>query len=309
MCSGIDGLGSKLNSIIGVDEPANGGHAPWLPCSFPSHSEISGDPNHARVLSQLPSCPGQLCLPLPVLRIPCCHLVGPLAPSSPVAFSIAEALTVLRVPREASNLNMNHSRTTTCKLTIIHVNPTPPIQLDEQPPSLHRRHVGSGAHSRNAHGRLESQGTGKGENTRMSFASASFSPPGSSSGPGLRSGSPTHGHGHTCIGILLHRGHVSPRSSSSHSLSSPVVRSPHTPLRLDGSLDHSRQHPGRVAIQMTLSFLLWIVRKSEVRALFKSPQPGGTVTVLAFLSRTLLSKSVPEYPVTDESVFETDAKP
>ncbi|KAF8493259.1 hypothetical protein F5888DRAFT_1855317 [Russula emetica] len=207
-------------------------------------------------------------------------------------------------------LNMNPSRTTTCKLTIVRVNPTPPIQLDEQPPSpQHRRHVGFGAHSQNTHRRLGSHGTGKGENTRMSFASGSFAPPGSSSGPGRQSGSPTHGHGHS-----LHRRPSAPKprlsadqlvslaQQSCHPQSAPA--SPRTP---GGSLT-ATSGSGRNSFTAIPDdvFLPFVDRTQEVWALFTSPQPGARL--LALLAQTFPSKSVPESPVTDESVFETDPR-
>jgi hypothetical protein len=210
-------------------------------------------------------------------------------------------------------LNMNPSRTTTCKLTIVRVNPTPSIQLDEQPPSpQHRRHVGFGAHSQNTHRRIGSHGTGKGENTRMSFASASFAPSSSSSGPGRRSGSPTHGHGHS-----LHRRPSAPKprlsadqlvslaQQSCNPQSAPV--SPRTPGGSSGSLA-ATSGLGRNSFAVIPDdvFLPFVDRAEEVRALFTSPQPGARL--LALLAQTFPSKSVPESPVIDESVFGTDPR-
>ena len=207
-------------------------------------------------------------------------------------------------------LNMNPSRTTTCKLTIVRVNPIPPIQLDEPPPSpQQRRHVGFSAHSQNVHRRFGSHSTGKGENTRMSFASASFAPPGSTSGPGLRSGSPTHGHGHS----LHRRSSVpKPRLSADQLVSlaqqscnpQSVPSSPRTP---GGSLAAtSGSGPNSFAAIPDDVFLPFVDRTEEVRALFTSPQPGARL--LALLAQTFPSKSVPESPVTDESVFGTDPR-
>lgn len=198
-------------------------------------------------------------------------------------------------------LNMNPSRTSTCKLTIVRVNPTPPIQLDEQPPSpQHRRHVGFGAHSQNVHRRSGSFGTGKGENTRMSFASSSFAPPGSSSGPG---------HGHS-----LHRRPSAPKprlsadqlvslaQQSRHPQSAPA--SPRTP---GGSLAATSGSGSNsfTAIPDDV-FLPFVDRTEEVRALFTSPQPGARL--LALLAQTFPSKSVTESLVIDESVFGTDPR-
>jgi hypothetical protein len=206
---------------------------------------------------------------------------------------------------------MDPGRTTTCKLTIVRVNPTPPIQLDEQPPSpQQRRHLGFSAHSQNAlprrHGSL---GSGKGENTRMSFASASFAPPGSSSGPGPRSGSPTHGHGHG-----LHRRASAPKprlspdqlvslaQQSCNPQSTPV--SPRTP---GGSLAGTTGsgHNSFTAIPDDV-FLPFVDRAHEVRALFTSPQPGARL--LALLAQTFQPQSASASPVTGETVFETDPR-
>jgi hypothetical protein len=207
-------------------------------------------------------------------------------------------------------LNMNPGRTTTCKLTIVRVNPTPPIQLDEQPPSpQHRRHVGFGAHSQNAHRRLGSQGAGKGENTRMSFASASFAPPGSSSGPGLRSGSPSHGHGHS-----LYRRSSAPKPRlSADQLVSLAQQScnpqsaPTSPRTPGGSLAATSES-GRNSFTAIPDdvFLPFVDRSEEIRALFTPPQPGARL--LALLAQTFPPKSIPESPVTDESVFGTDPR-
>jgi hypothetical protein len=102
----MHGLDSKPNSIIGMSRRMTvmlPGHLAPQCCSFPSHSEISGDLNHARVLSRPPSCPGQLSFPLPVLRVPRRRSAGPPAPFSPVASSIAEAPQVLRIPGELTS--------------------------------------------------------------------------------------------------------------------------------------------------------------------------------------------------------------
>ena len=208
-------------------------------------------------------------------------------------------------------LNMNPSRTTTCKLTIVRVNPTPSIQLDEQPPSpQHRRHVGFGAHSQNTHRRLGS-GAAKGENTRMSFASASFAPPGSPSGPGPRSGSPTHGHGHG-----LHR-RPSASAPKPHLSADQLVSlaqqscnpqsAPASPRTPGGSLA-ATSRSGRNSFTAIPDdvFLPFVDRTEEVRALFTSPQPGARL--LALLAQTFPPKNVPESPVTDESVFGTDPR-
>ena len=206
-------------------------------------------------------------------------------------------------------LNMNPGRTTTCKLTIVRVNPTPPIQLDEQPPSpQHRRHVGFGAHSQNVHRRLGGHGTGKGENTRMSFASASFAPPGSSSG--LQSGSPTRAHGPS-----LHRRPSAPKPRlSADQLVSLAQQScnpqsaPTSPRTPGGSPLAATSGSGRNSFTAIPDdvFLPFVDRTEEVRALFTSPQPGARL--LALLAQTFPPKSALESPETEESVFETDPR-
>jgi hypothetical protein len=206
-------------------------------------------------------------------------------------------------------LNMNPSRTSTCKLTIVRVNPTPPIQLDEQPPSpQHRRHVGFGAHSQNSHRRLGSHGTGKGENTRMSFASSSFAPPGSSSGPGQRSGSPTHGHGHS---LYRRRSAPKPRLSADQLVSlaqqscnpQSAPASPRTPGgSLSGTSGSGRNSFTAIPDDV---FLPFVDRAEEVRALFTSPQPGGRLLALLAQTFPLTSNSA---PVIDGSVLGTDPR-
>ena len=239
---------------------------------------------------------------------------SPLSHSGPSSFIQSRRVQHRRGSTSAADpwgshlqLNMNPSRTTTCKLTIVRVNPTPPIQLDEQPPSpQHRRHVGFGAHSQNAHRRLGSHGTGKGENTRMSFASSSFTPPGSSMGPGPRSGGPTHGH--------LHRRPSAPKPRlSADQLVSLAQQScnpqstPTSPRTPGGSLA-ATSGSGRNSFTAIPDdvFLPFVDRAEEVRALLTSPQPGARL--LALLAQTFPSKPVPESPTTDESVFGTDPR-
>jgi hypothetical protein len=113
-------------------------------CSF------RGDLNDARVLSRPPSCPGQLCLPLPVLRIARRLLVGPPA----------------QQPQPDDNLQTDNRMR----------------QLDEQPPSppspsdlapIPRMRIG--ASEATVQGRARTRADGD----AYSFASASFTPPGS----------------------------------------------------------------------------------------------------------------------------------
>jgi hypothetical protein len=209
------------------------------------------------------------------------------------------------------DLNMNPGRTTSCKLTIVRVNPTPStIQLDEQPPSpQHRRHLSLGGHTQSPLRRPGGPGhTGKNESTRMSFASSSFAPPGSPSPSGPRPASPTHGHG-------LHR-HASvpkPRLSADQLVSlaqqscnpQSAPNSPRTPG--GGSLTATRgpDHASFTAIPDDV-FLPFVDRAEEVNALFTSPQPGARL--FALLAQTFPPHSAPESPVVAESVFGTDPR-
>ena len=204
------------------------------------------------------------------------------------------------------DLNLNPGRATSCKLTIVRVNPMPTIQLDEQPPSpQHRRHFGHGGHAQNSHRRLGSHGhTGKSENTRMSFASASFAPPGSSSGSGARPGSPTHGlHRHTSVPkprlsadqlVSLAQHSCNPQSAPS---------SPRTPGSLTAAAGPA---PASFTAIPDDVFLPFVDRAEEVKALFTSPQPGARL--FALLAQIFPPQSAPEFPVTDESVFGTDPR-
>jgi hypothetical protein len=210
-------------------------------------------------------------------------------------------------------MNMNPGRTTSCKLTIVRVNPTPQIQLDEQPPSpQHRRPLSFATHSQSSHRRHGSHGhgsVGKSENTRMSFASASFAPPGSSSGTGPRPGSPTHGHGH---GLHRYPSVPKPRLSADQLVSlahqscnpQPAPTSPRTP---GGSLTATAGAPRAsfTAIPDDV-FLPFVERAAEVKALFTSPQPGARL--FALLAQTFTPQAVSETPVTDEAVFSTDPR-
>ena len=207
---------------------------------------------------------------------------------------------------------MNPGRTTSCKLTIVRVNPTPQIQLDERPPSpQQRRHVGLGSHSQNIH-RRHTFATGKGDNTRMSFASASFAPPGSpTTGPGARSGSPTHGNGH---GLNRRPSGPKPRLSADQIVSlaqqscSPqsAPSSPRTPGG-SGSLTAAGQ-AGRTSFTAIPDdvFLPFVDRPDEVTALFTSPQPGARL--FALLAQTFAPQSASESSVSDDAVFTTDPR-
>ncbi|KAH9013339.1 hypothetical protein EDB84DRAFT_1424117 [Lactarius hengduanensis] len=211
-------------------------------------------------------------------------------------------------------LNMNPGRTTSCKLTIVRVNPAPQIQLDERPPSpqQQRRHFSIGSHPQNPHRRHGSHGhsvTGKGENTRMSFASASFAPPGSPTGPGPRPGSPTHGHGH---GLHRHSSAPKPRLSADQIISlaqqscnpQSAPSSPRTP---GGSLTAAARS-GRTSFTAIPDdvFLPFVDRTDEVKALFTSPQPGARL--FALLAQTFAPQTASESPVTNDAVFATDPR-
>jgi hypothetical protein len=219
-------------------------------------------------------------------------------------------------------LNMNPGRTTSCKLTIMRVNPTPSIQLDEpQPPSpqqQQRRHYSFGGfgsqtpHRRHGGGGGTTAVAGKGENTtRMSFASASFAPPGSSAsgGPGPRPGSPTHAGGH---GLNRRPSAPKPRLSADQIISlAQQACSPGTPST-------SPRTPGGLltaAAATTTSFtaipddvfLPFVDRADEVKTLFTSPQTGARL--FALLAQTFPPpQSASESPVTDEAVFTTDPR-
>ncbi|KAI0251737.1 hypothetical protein BJV78DRAFT_1208378 [Lactifluus subvellereus] len=201
-------------------------------------------------------------------------------------------------------LNMNPGRTTSCKLTIVRVNPMPQVQLDEQPPSpQHRRPFALGAHSQSSHRRHGSHGHGsatKNENTRMSFASASL----------RRRGSPTHGHGH---GLHRHSSVPKPRLSADQLVSlarqscnpQSAPSSPRTP---GGSLT-AVAGPNRTSFTAIPDdvFLPFVDRADEVKALFTSPQPGARL--FALLAQTFTPQPASsDSPVTDEAVFSTDPR-
>jgi hypothetical protein len=211
-------------------------------------------------------------------------------------------------------LNMNPGRTTSCKLTIMRVNPTPAIQLDEQPPSpqQQRRHFSLSSNPHRRHGGSHGAAGGKGENTtRMSFASASFAPPGSSAGPGPRPGSPTHGgHG----GLNRRPSAPKPRLSADQIVSlaqqscSPQS-APSSPRTPGGSL--TAAPPAQTARASFTAipddvFLPFVDRAEEVQALFTSPQPGARL--FALLAQTFPPQSASDSPVTDEAVFATDPR-
>jgi len=139
----------------------------------------------------------------------------------------------------------------------------------------------------------------------MSFASASFAPPGSSSGPGPRPGSPTHGHAHS-----LHRHPSAPKPRlSADQLVSLAQQScnpqsaPSSPRTPGGSLV-ATSRTSFTAIPDDV-FLPFVDRADEVKALFTLPQPGARL--LALLAQTFPPRSA-SAPVTDEAVFGTDPR-
>ncbi|KAI9448773.1 hypothetical protein BJY52DRAFT_1310599 [Lactarius psammicola] len=220
-------------------------------------------------------------------------------------------------------LNMNPGRTTSCKLTIVRVNPTTPqIQLDEQPPSPqhHRRHIGFASHSQIPHRRHGSSHGhtvgGKGENTRMSFASASFAPPGSPTGPGPRPGSPTHGHHGHGHGLNRRSSAPKPRLSADQIISlaqqscnpQSAPSSPRTPGGSLTALTAAAARSERTSFTAIPDdvFLPFVDRTDEVKALFTSPQPGARL--FALLAQTFAPQSALESPVTDDAVFTTDPR-
>ena len=139
----------------------------------------------------------------------------------------------------------------------------------------------------------------------MSFASASFAPPGSSSGSGARPGSPTHGlHRHTSVPKprLSADQLVSLAQQSCNPQSAPS--SPRTP---GGSLTAAAgPAPASFTAIPDDVFLPFVDRAEEVKALFTSPQPGARL--FALLAQIFPPQSAPESPVTDESVFGTDPR-
>ncbi|KAF8262001.1 hypothetical protein EI94DRAFT_1744677 [Lactarius quietus] len=162
-------------------------------------------------------------------------------------------------------LNMNPGRTTSCKLTIMR----------------HRRHYSFGS-SQNPHRR--GHGAGKGDSAaRMSFASASFAPPGSSAGgSGPRPGSPTHGHG-------LNRRPSAP-SAPKPRLSADQIVSLAQQSCNPQSAPSSPRTPGPASFTAIPDdvFLPF--------ALFTTPQPD------------VPPQSASESPVTDDAVFTTDPR-
>ena len=143
----------------------------------------------------------------------------------------------------------------------------------------------------------------------MSFASASFAPPGSSAGSGPRPGSPTHGHGH---GLNRRPSAPKPRLSADQIVSlaqqscSPQS-APSSPRTPGGSLTAPAQS-GRTSFTAIPDdvFLPFVDRADEVKALFTSPQPGARL--FALLAQTFPPQSASESPVTDDAVSTTDPR-
>ena len=144
----------------------------------------------------------------------------------------------------------------------------------------------------------------------MSFASASFAPPGSPSGPGPRPGSPTHGHGH---GLHRHSSMPKPRLSADQLVSLArqscnPLSAPSSPRTPGGSLT-AAAGPYRTSFTAIPDdvFLPFMDRANEVKALFTSPQPGARL--FALLAQTFAPQlASSDSPVTDEAVFTTDPR-
>ncbi|TFY74048.1 hypothetical protein EWM64_g9964, partial [Hericium alpestre] len=208
-----------------------------------------------------------------------------------------------------TELNMNPSLSSSCKLTIVRVvdpaSANPP-QLDEAPPSpQHRRHFGFGnslPHRR--HGSSSSVGsnssigtTGKGDGPqRLSFASSSFAAPGSptGSGPRDRPSSPTamrphspNGHRHRSS-LSSSKARLSPdqlinlahQSTHPRAVVSPA-HSPLTPGYSNGAIANSDVSPASFTPLPDEIFLPFIYRASEVSALLSGPPSGKLLTQLA----------------------------
>ncbi|THH10947.1 hypothetical protein EW146_g8211 [Bondarzewia mesenterica] len=228
-----------------------------------------------------------------------------------------------------TELNMNPSRATSSKLTIVRVN-SPPFQLDDTPPSPQQRRVfGFGSHRR--HGSSSSlgssssiSGVAKPEGARLSFASASFAAPGSPTGTGSKDSnsrptSPTltrprspggSGHRHAASSISIPRLSADQLVTLAHQSCNPHVAS--TPSQ-------SPQLPGHSPVSAATShasftplpddiYLPFIDRAAEVSLLFSGPPDAKLLTLLA---QTFHSTSAQDARTTDTpstSVFIVDPK-
>jgi len=197
------------------------------------------------------------------------------------------------------HLNLNPGRTMSCKLTIVRVNPTPPIQLDEQPPSP--------------------------QQPLPEFAQAAPRKP--RPRPPRREEWREHVHelrlGLLCsariiLGIRDATGRSHPRSASPYLYAEATPFGDQLVLLAHQSCNpqstpvgvHLRQRPERPAPRsppiLDDVFLPFVDRAEEVKALFTSPQPGARL--FALLAQIFPPQSAPEPPVTDESVFATDPR-
>ncbi|KAI0046475.1 hypothetical protein FA95DRAFT_1606843 [Auriscalpium vulgare] len=206
------------------------------------------------------------------------------------------------------DVNMHPARTTSCKLTIVRVNEAP-ITLDEAPPSpQHRRHFGFGSHH-NVHRRHSSHASatssGKQENGRMSFASASFAGPGSSNSH-PRSGSPTsHGHPRSSIPTkprLTPDQLITLAQQSVHPRATPVP-SPHSPS--SGPDAGGSTAPASFTALGDDVYLPFVDRAAEVTSLFGPGQPSAKL--LNLLAQTFPPRA-PSVSPDNSTVLNTDPK-
>ncbi len=130
-------------------------------------------------------------------------------------------------------LNMNPGQMTTCKLTILRINPTPPIQLDDQPPftsTPSTRLIRRPFPERTQAPREPWYGEGREHAHELRFRSR---PRGLDHGREVLATDTVT----ACIDVLLLQSYVFLRTSSSRSPSSPVNRSlPPAPRTPSGSL-------------------------------------------------------------------------
>ncbi|KAA1469085.1 hypothetical protein DENSPDRAFT_927874 [Dentipellis sp. KUC8613] len=207
-----------------------------------------------------------------------------------------------------TELNMNPTLSSSCKLTIVRVNSPPPahpLVLDEAPPSpQHRRHFGFG-HSSLGHRRhgsnssLGSNSSNKADAPRLSFASSSFAAPGSPGGSGsgqkdrpssptaFRSHSPTSGHRPSSSFSTSSRPRLTPdqlvnlaRQATNPQASSSPAQSPYSPGNPPPPV-LAGTSPASFTPLPDEIYLPFIDRPSEVKTLFSGPPSGRLLTLLA----------------------------
>lgn len=193
-----------------------------------------------------------------------------------------------------SQLNLNPSRSTSCKLTIVRVN-EPPVHLDETPPSpQQRRHHGFGGHRRQGSGgSIHSNSSIGGGNkadahSRISFAGNSFVPPGSSrDGNGSRPTSPVMNRPRSPGAGHHHRSSTAsnkPRLSPDELVTlARQTCTPSAPIHAAPSPGATKQ-PGTSPASFTALpdefFLPFIDRAAEVSSLFSGPPSAKLLTLL-----------------------------